>query len=132
MASLESYAQQANSVLLANLSYNLPVGASYVTNRQSVYWLTSSAGTFTAQGVRRCKISTTDTQDLYADLHTARLTFRIKNAELDNGLIDVAPLAGGVAGRPRVHRLRPISGPHCFIRRFHPLCRLVPCRRFSV
>jgi len=59
MASLESYAQQADSVLLANLSYQLPVGASYVTNRQSVYWLTSSAGTFTAQGVRHCKVSMT-------------------------------------------------------------------------
>jgi len=67
MASLESYAQQADSVLLANLSYQLPVGASYVTNRQSVYWLTSSAGTFTAQGVRHCKVSMTAEAGHYAD-----------------------------------------------------------------
>ena len=61
-----------------------------MTNRQSVYWLTSSAGTFTAQGVRHCKISLTDTQGLYADLHTGRLTFRIKNAAQDHGLRDGA------------------------------------------
>ena len=117
MTSLESYAQQANSVLIANLNYQTPPGASYVTNRQSVYWLTSSAGTFTAQGVRHCKISMTAGEGMYADLHTARLTFRLKNAASENGLADGAALPGGVAGRPKVHRLRPLSGPHVFIKR---------------
>jgi hypothetical protein len=99
MASLESYAQQADTVLLDGLSYNLSPSAPYIIDRRSITYLTSSAGTFRNNGVNNFKISMTSAGGDFADLHTARLTFRIKNAALDNGqpdLAGVAPISGTV------------------------------------
>ena len=107
MASLESYAQQANSVLLGSLNFSLPAGTPYVLDRRSVYWLTSSAGTFTQQGVRHIKISMTGAEGQFADLHTARLTFRIRNAALNNGQVDGAARGAAAGGRVALYRLKP-------------------------
>jgi hypothetical protein len=100
------------------LSYKLPPTANYLIDRRSVQFFTSSAGTFTAQGVRNFAITMTS-ENGFADLHTCRLAFRIKNAAADNGDpdLDVAGVGGGAAAG-NVFRLKPKgSGPWAFISR---------------
>ena len=80
MGSLENYVQSASSVSLDGLSYNLPPTANYIIDRRSVQFFTSSAGTFTAQGVRNFAITMTS-ENGFADLHTCRLAFRIKTRQ---------------------------------------------------
>jgi hypothetical protein len=103
MGSLENYVQSASSVLLDGLSYNLPPTANYIIDRRSVQFFTSSAGTFTAQGVRNFAITMTS-ENGFADLHTCRLAFRIKNAAADNGDADQTAAAAGAANG-NVYRL---------------------------
>ena len=78
MGSLENYVQSASSVLLDGLKYDTPPSANYIIDRRSVQYTTSSAGTFTAQGVRNFSINMTSESGHFADLHTCRLAFRIK------------------------------------------------------
>ena len=109
MGSLENYVQSASSVLLDGLKYDTPPSANYIIDRRSVQYTTSSAGTFTAQGVRNFSINMTSESGHFADLHTCRLAFRIKNTALENGQPDTPPALPG-APRGTVHRLR-IKGP---------------------
>ena len=79
MSSLESYAQTADSVLLGSLDYHLPPGAPYIQDRARAQFQTSAAGSFSFSGVRTFRIPITS-DHAFADLSTARLSFRIKNA----------------------------------------------------
>ena len=59
MASLESYAQTADTVLLGSLDYKLPAGASYIIDRKSSQFFTSAAGSFGPDFVRSFRINLT-------------------------------------------------------------------------
>lgn len=112
MANLESYAQTASEVLLGSLDYKLPAGASYIIDRRSSQFLTSAAGTFTAENVRQFRINLTS-ESAFADLATARLSFRIKNSAADRG----KPDDFATVGARRVYRIKPKAGPWGFIYR---------------
>jgi hypothetical protein len=110
MASLESYAQTASEVLLGSLDYKLPAGASYIVDRRSSQFLTSAAGSFTSDNVRQFRINLTS-ENGFADLATARLSFRIKNTAAERGL------AENIAGGGDTYRVYPKAGPWSFIYR---------------
>ena len=112
---LESFAQTADQVLLGNLDFKLPPGGSYIVDRSQAIYYTSAAGTFSSSGVRTFRINLTS-ENAFADLSTAVLSFRLKNVAADRGFADNKVNTGAV------YRLKPKAGPHAFIYRLRVLC----------
>ena len=119
---LESFAQTADQVLLGNLDFKLPPGGSYIVDRSQAIYYTSAAGTFSSSGVRTFKINLTS-ENAFADLSTAVLSFRLKNVAADRGFADNKVNTGAV------YRLKPKAGPHAFIYRLRVLCAGQPAEQ---
>ena len=111
MASLESYAQTVDTVLLGSLDYKLPAGASYIIDRKSSQFFTSAAGSFGPDFVRSFRINLTS-ETGFCDLSTVSLSCRIKNT---------SPTADNIADGGNVYRVYPKTGPWGFIYRLQVL-----------
>ena len=78
MVDLDAHQQTAQEVLIGELSYNLPNSASYIVDRRTQSYFTSSAGNYRADGVRTFSITMTG-DNVWADLSTLSLSFTVKN-----------------------------------------------------
>ena len=119
---LEPFSQTADQVLLGNLDYKLPPGGNYIVDRRSSVFYTSAAGSFKNNGVRNFRINLTS-ENAFADLSTATLSFRLKNIAADLGHAD-----NKVDGNA-VYRLKPKAGPHVPLQASRA-CRRPACRRY--
>jgi hypothetical protein len=96
---MESTAQSVEDYLIDGLSFKLQPGASYITQRRSVTFFPSGAGTFSPSGTKVIRVALNG--EGWADLSTLRCMYNLNN----NG----------------TNVLMPISGPWSFIRRVRVL-----------
>ena len=102
---LDAHQQTAQEVLIGELSYNLPNSASYIVDRRTQSYFTSSAGTYRADGVRTFNITLTG-DNVWADLSTLNLSFTVKNT---SPIPDAAPARQWLQAKA--------DGPWCLIDR---------------
>ena len=102
---MEHHAQSVDGALIGGLSYKLKPGASYVTNRRSVFYFASGGNQYSPNGVKVMKLDITG--DQWLDPSTFRVMFQMNNAG------DV-----GAADETAVKTLEPLSwNPAVFFRR---------------
>ena len=91
---MEHHAQSADDALIGGLSYKLKAGASYVTNRRSVFYFASGGNTYSPNGVKVMKFNLTG--DQWLDPSTFRVAFQLNNHNGSNSTgfpITVTPLS---------------------------------------
>ena len=81
---MEHHAQSVGDAFIGGLSYQLKLGASYVTNRRAVTFFASGRNQYSSAGVKVCKFNIVSGQ--WLDPSTFRVMFTLNN------------LAGGAAG----------------------------------
>ena len=98
---VEGIANGVEDYLIDGLSFKLPPGATYVTDRKSVTYYTSGSNEYSTSGTKLVKIVANS--DGWMDPSTLRITFDVFNKGLPGAL------------------LRPISGGWSFFRRMRIL-----------
>ena len=99
---VESHANSTDDYLIDGLSFKLPQGASYVTNRRSVSFFPSGSDTYApTSGTKVIKIRLNGTD--WLDPSTVKIMFTLKNTDATNDL-------------------KFLSGPHAFFRRMRIVC----------
>ena len=76
---MENHAQSVDDALIGGLSYKLKAGASYVTNRRSVFYFASGGNQYSPNGVRVIKFNITG--DQWLDPSIFRVRFQLNNLE---------------------------------------------------
>ena len=71
------HAQSIDDALIGGLSYKLKAGASYVTNRRSVFYFASGGNTYSPNGVKVMKFNLAG--DQWLDPNTIRVAFQSNN-----------------------------------------------------
>jgi len=99
---VEGIANGVEDYLIDGLSFKLPPGATYVTDRKSVTYYTSGSNEYSVRGTKLIKIVANS--EGWMDPSTLRITFDVLNT--------------GFAGA----LLRPVSGGWSFFRRLRILC----------
>ena len=99
---VESITNGVEDYLIDGLSFKLPPGATYVTDRKSVTYYTSGSNEYSTSGTKLIKIVANS--DGWADPSTLRISFDVLNTDLTAAL------------------LRPLSGGWSFFRRLRILC----------
>ena len=100
---MESYAQSTQDYLIDGLSYKMPNGASYVSNRRSISFYSSGSDTYShSSGVKVIKLKMNGTD--WLDGSTVKVQFDITNNHGSESLTF-------------------LSGPHAFFRRMRVLCQ---------
>ena len=99
---VESHANSTDDYLIDGLSFQLPKGASYVTNRRSFSFSPSGSDTYgPTSGTKVIKIRLNGTD--WLDPSTVKIMFTFKNTDATNDL-------------------KFLSGPHAFFRRMCIVC----------
>ena len=99
---VEGHANSTDDYLIDGLSFKLPQGASYVTNRRSVSFFPSGSDTYApTSGTKVIKIRLNGTD--WLDPSTVKIMFTLKNTDA-------------------LHDLKFLSGPHAFFRRMRIVC----------
>ena len=99
---VEGIANGVEDYLIDGLSFKLPPGATYITDRKSVTYYTSGSNEYSTSGTKLVKIVANS--DGWCDPSTVRISFDVLN------MADAAVL------------LRPLSGGWSFFRRLRILC----------
>jgi hypothetical protein len=100
---VEGIANGVEDYLIDGLSFKLPPGATYVTDRKSVTYYTSGSNEYSTQGTKLVKIVANS--DGWCDPSTVRISFDVLNTASDAAAL-----------------LRPLSGGWSFFRRLRILC----------
>ena len=100
---MESYAQSTQDYLIDGLSYKMPNGASYVSNRRSISFYSSGSDTYSpSSGVKVIKLKMNGTD--WLDPSTVKVQFDITNNHASESLTF-------------------LSGAHSYFRRMRLLCQ---------
>ena len=107
---MEHHAQSADDALIGGLSYKLKPGASYGTNRRSVFYFAQGGNQYSPNGVKVMKFNLPG--DQWLDPSTSRVMFQLKNT----GNV-------GAAEGTALKRVEPLSwNPAVFFRRARIIC----------
>ena len=111
---MESISNGVEDYLIDGLSFKLPPGSSYITDRRKSTFWASGSNIYKAEGGTKVVRFLLNGEDgTWLDPQTIRVQFDLRNNETSSQ---------EETATAQVKRVRPLSGPHLFFRRARVLC----------